>query len=50
MFPWVSFLSYIFIMAYTPGTNNIMSMSNAKNVGFKKGVVFNFGISVGFLS
>jgi threonine/homoserine/homoserine lactone efflux protein len=48
MFPWVSFLSYVFIVAYTPGPNNIMSMNNAKNVGFKKGIIFNFGILVGF--
>jgi threonine/homoserine/homoserine lactone efflux protein len=48
MFPWVSFFSYIFIMAYTPGPNNIMSMNNAKNVGFRKGIVFNFGILTGF--
>jgi threonine/homoserine/homoserine lactone efflux protein len=48
MFPWLSFLSYIFIVAYTPGPNNIMSMNNAKNVGFRKGIVFNFGILAGF--
>jgi threonine/homoserine/homoserine lactone efflux protein len=35
-------------MAYTPGPNNIMSMNNAKNVGFRKGIVFNFGILTGF--
>jgi threonine/homoserine/homoserine lactone efflux protein len=50
MFPWLSFLSYIIIVAYTPGPNNIMSMNNAKNVGFKKGMVFNFGIFAGFLA
>jgi threonine/homoserine/homoserine lactone efflux protein len=49
MFPWISFLSYIIIVAYTPGPNNIMSMNNAKNVGFRKGLVFNFGIFAGFL-
>jgi threonine/homoserine/homoserine lactone efflux protein len=48
MFPWISFLSYIIIVAYTPGPNNIMSMNNAKNVGFKRGMVFNFGIFTGF--
>ena len=47
MFPWFSFLSYIIIMAITPGPNNIMSMNNAKNAGFKKGVKFNFGILTG---
>jgi threonine/homoserine/homoserine lactone efflux protein len=48
MFPWASFLTYIFIVAYTPGPNNIMSMNNARNVGFKKGIIFNFGILTGF--
>jgi len=48
MFPWISFISYIFIVAYTPGPNNIMSMNNAKNVGFKKGMRFNLGIFAGF--
>jgi threonine/homoserine/homoserine lactone efflux protein len=36
-------------MTFTPGPNNIMSMNNAKNVGFKKAVKFNFGILVGSL-
>jgi threonine/homoserine/homoserine lactone efflux protein len=35
-------------MAYTPGPNNIMSMNNAKNVGFRKGIIFNLGIFTGF--
>ena len=48
MFPWFSFFSYVLIMAYTPGPNNIMSMNNAKNVGFRNGIVFNFGILTGF--
>ena len=47
MFPWFSFLTYMIIVAITPGPNNIMSMNNAKNVGFKKGVQFNFGIFTG---
>jgi threonine/homoserine/homoserine lactone efflux protein len=47
MFPWVSFFSYIIIVAYTPGPNNIMSMNNAKNIGFKKSIVFNLGIFAG---
>jgi threonine/homoserine/homoserine lactone efflux protein len=34
-------------MAFTPGPNNIMSMNNAAGVGFKKGIVFNFGIFAG---
>ena len=47
MFPWISFLSYIVIMAYTPGPNNIMSMNAAKNAGFKKSIPFNAGIFTG---
>jgi threonine/homoserine/homoserine lactone efflux protein len=35
-------------VAYTPGPNNIMSMNNAKNVGFRKGIIFNLGIFSGF--
>jgi len=48
MFPWISFLSYIIIVAYTPGPNNIMSMNNAKNVGLGKGMIFNLGMFTGF--
>ncbi|MDR2700809.1 MAG: LysE family transporter [Spirochaetaceae bacterium] len=36
-------------MSFTPGPNNIMSMNNAKNAGFKEGLKFNFGILVGCL-
>jgi threonine/homoserine/homoserine lactone efflux protein len=35
-------------VAYTPGPNNVMSMNNAKNVGFRKGIHFNLGIFAGF--
>jgi threonine/homoserine/homoserine lactone efflux protein len=49
VFPWISFLPYMVIMAYTPGPNNIMSMNNAKTVGFRKGLPFNFGVFAGFL-
>jgi threonine/homoserine/homoserine lactone efflux protein len=48
MLPWASFFTYIFLMAYTPGPNNIMSMNNAKNVGLKRGIIFNFGLLTGF--
>jgi threonine/homoserine/homoserine lactone efflux protein len=47
MFPWFSFITYIIIIAFTPGPNNIMSMNNAKNVGFVKGIKFNYGVFVG---
>ena len=48
MFNVYNFLIYIFVTAYTPGPNNIMSMSNAVRYGFKKSFPFNLGILVGF--
>lgn len=46
---YTAFLSYIFLMAFTPGPNNIMAMSNAGKYGFKKGLRFNIGVLFGFL-
>lgn len=48
MFSWINFLTYAVITAATPGPNNIMSMSNASRLGFKKSISFNFGILGGF--
>jgi len=48
MFSWLSFLSYVVITAVTPGPNNIMSMSNAGRLGFRKAFSFNLGIWCGF--
>jgi threonine/homoserine/homoserine lactone efflux protein len=48
MISWVHFLTYALSTAVTPGPNNIMSMSNANRMGFKKNLPFNFGIGVGF--
>ncbi len=48
MFSWVNFLTYAVVTAITPGPNNIMSMSNAGRVGFKKALPFNFGVWFGF--
>jgi len=47
MFPWLSFLSYTIINMFTPGPLNIVSMNNAKTVGFKKGLTFNLGVLLG---
>lgn len=49
MFNWIDFLTYAVINAVTPGPNNIMSLSNAGRLGFKKALPFNFGIGVGFV-
>lgn len=48
MFNWANFLTYAVITAVTPGPNNIMSMSNAGRLGFKKSFPFNLGIGIGF--
>lgn len=48
MFDWPSFITYTLITGGTPGPNNIMSMSNASRLGFRKSLPFNFGILAGF--
>ncbi len=48
MFSWINFITYAVITAITPGPNNIMSMSNAGRLGFRKALPFNFGILAGF--
>jgi threonine/homoserine/homoserine lactone efflux protein len=45
---FAAFLSYVLVTTFTPGPNNIMSMSNASRYGFKKSIFFNIGILVGF--
>lgn len=44
-----AFLSYVFVTTFTPGPNNIMSMTNANRDGFKKTVKFNLGVFAGFM-
>lgn len=44
-----AFTSYVLLMTFTPGPNNIMSMANAAKHGFKGGLRFNFGVLAGFL-
>ena len=48
MFPWTTFLPFAFVVAITPGPNNIMSMNNAAQKGFRRALPFNFGILAGF--
>lgn len=43
-----AFLSYVCLTSFTPGPNNIMSMTNASKYGFKKSITFNIGIFIGF--
>ncbi len=44
MFSWLSFLTYASVTAITPGPNNIMSMSNAGRLGFRRALPFNLGV------
>ncbi len=48
MFPVSEFLIYCFVTAYTPGANNLLSMSNAARLGFRRSFNFNLGITMGF--
>ena len=48
MFRLSDFLIYCFITAYSPGANNLLSMSNAMRLGFSRSIRFNFGITAGF--
>ena len=36
MFSWLNFLSYAVVTAVTPGPNNLMSLSNAGRLGFRR--------------
>ncbi len=49
MFNWIAFATYTFTTAFTPGPNNIMSMSGASQMGLKKNLPFNLGVLVGFI-
>ncbi len=44
-----AFASYVLLSAFTPGPNNIMSMTNASKYGMKKAFPFNIGVFLGFL-
>ena len=43
-----SFISYVFVVTFTPGPNNIMSMINATQYGYKKTLRFMLGVFTGF--
>lgn len=48
MFHLSEFLIYCFVTAYTPGPNNLLSMSYAARLGFRRSYRFNLGITMGF--
>jgi len=43
-----AFLSYVVVTTFTPGPNNIMSMSNASRYGFRRSMRFTTGVCAGF--
>lgn len=45
----IPFLTYVFVTTFTPGPNNIMSMSNGMRYGYRKTLGFLAGITTGFL-
>ncbi len=49
MLELVPFLSYVLVVTFTPGPNNIMSMVNAGKFGFRKTFKFLLGIFTGFV-
>jgi cysteine/O-acetylserine efflux protein len=44
----LAYLSYVLLTSFTPGPNNIMAMSNASRVGFRRSLRFNAGVFAGF--
>lgn len=44
-----AFFSYTLLTAYTPGPNNIMSMTNASKNGLKRTIPFLAGVCAGFI-
>ncbi|GMA61261.1 LysE family transporter [Alicyclobacillus fastidiosus] len=44
----VPFLTYVFVTTFTPGPNNIMSMSSASRHGFSNTLKFTLGVAAGF--
>ncbi len=47
---WLSFLSYVVAAVFSPGPNNITSMSNGVRYGFFGSMKYRLGISCGFFA
>jgi len=43
-----AFLSFVTVTSFTPGPNNIMSMSNAARFGLRRSMAFTAGVCAGF--
>lgn len=48
MFNLSAFLSYAFVVSFTPGPNNIISLASATKYGFRKTLRFILGVFIGF--
>lgn len=46
---YAAFFTYVVILTFTPGPNNLMSMEEGKRVGFRKSLLFVSGIFVSLL-
>jgi cysteine/O-acetylserine efflux protein len=46
----LAYLTYVLLTSFTPGPNNIMAMSNASRVGFRRSLKFNAGVFAGFFA
>ena len=44
----IAFLSYTFVMAFTPGPNNLMAMSESRHLGFRGAAPLLWGLFVSF--
>lgn len=49
MFPWSQFVVYLLVAAYTPGPNNIISLTNGSRFGWRRGIHYNFGQFCGLI-
>jgi threonine/homoserine/homoserine lactone efflux protein len=45
----IPFITYVVVTTFTPGPNNLLSMSNAMHAGYRKTLKFLVGITTGFL-
>lgn len=47
---WSALLSYVIIVNYTPGPNNLICLNNGIKYGFKRSLPFMLGVLTGFTS
>ncbi|OOR16294.1 LysE family translocator, partial [Bacillus cereus] len=46
--PIFSFLLFVFVSSFTPGPNNFLAMTYAKQYGLKRSITFCLGVAFGF--